>query len=95
MFTCNVAEVPLRGKSVFVTTDQGGEYEVLGTVPGSVNVWFVRAERTNALATVTLTSRNKWQSKVRVRFDMARDTGDVAGTLAFDGESGNQPEWRL
>ena len=83
----NVAEVPTRSTGVYVTTDAGGQYEVTGMVPGVANTWFVRAERTGVLGMVTMTSRNVWQTKVRMRFTMVVDTGDVAGTLAYSGET--------
>ena len=81
----NITEVPTRNTGVYVTTDAGGQYIVTGAVPGVANTWFVRAERTNALGMVTMTSRNVWQAKVRMRFTMAVDTGDAAGTLSYSG----------
>ena len=85
MLTILAGEVPTKGTGVFVTTDGGGEYELLGSVLGSPNSWVARAYRTGCLGLVTLTSRNTWQDKVRVRFDMAVDTGDAVGTLEFSG----------
>lgn len=88
VLTALAADVPATpARVVYVTTSGGGEYVVLGAVPGTLNTWFVRGDRTDALGIVTVTSRQMWQQKLRVRFFMARDMGDVAGTLAFDGDS--------
>lgn len=69
----------------YVSTDTAGwVYEVVGAAaPGQV---FARSERTGLLVLVTRTGRvRNARGLVRVRVDFPTDTGDAAGTLAFDG----------
>jgi hypothetical protein len=80
----------LRGYSA--TSDTDATYAVIGPVPGDADRVYVRGHRHGNLALVTRTGRADVRGRgrqVRVRIAFARDTGDVAGTLAFDaGEIG-------
>jgi hypothetical protein len=89
-----VAELPTRALPIYVETDGGAHYDVWGAVPGMSNVWFVRARVTRAWGIATLTSRVLWaRPTVRIRFDMAVDTGDMAGTLEFSGATFGGRAW--
>jgi hypothetical protein len=71
-----------------VTSDALASYAVLGPVPGDgTSVYAIgRAHQNLVLVTRTGTVavRNRG-AQVRVRISFAIDTGDAAGTLAFDG----------
>ena len=68
-----------------VTSYQGTSYRVLGAA--SASAVYVEAPVTRVLARVqrtgTVNVRGKGE-QVRVRIEFATDTGDAAGTLAFD-----------
>lgn len=64
----------------------GAWFTVLGTVAGLPASVYVVSGRTGLVALVTRTGRTvRRDGMTRVRFDFPRDTGDAAGTLAFDG----------
>lgn len=66
----------------YATTDQGGNFSVVAFTDAGV---IVRARRTGALARIVQTgSKVRRDGQVRIRMEFARDTGDQAGTLAFD-----------
>jgi hypothetical protein len=71
------------------TSDTLASYGVIGPVPGNVDAIYVQGHRHRNLAMVTRTGRTPVRGRgrqVRVRISFARDTGDAAGTLAFDAE---------
>jgi hypothetical protein len=71
-----------------VTGDNAAIYRVLGPVPGSPDATY-GVGRFGNLCLVTRTGTADVRGRgaqVRVRIAFAQDTGDAAGTLAFDGE---------
>ncbi len=75
------------------TTDRNVSYAVLGPVPGRTDaVYVIGRDGTPSAGLVVLVTRTGTVpvrgrgDQVRVRFDYPRDTGDQAGTLAFDAE---------
>ena len=73
----------LHGYSV--TADAGQSYAVIG--PAGPDVIYGVSRRTNLLVRVVRTGTANVRGKgeqVRVRIEFARDTGDAAGTLAFE-----------
>ena len=85
----------LDGKRALAITDSNGAYDVLSRE--SADVVFVIGGRTGLVARVTRTGSRVTRGCVRVRFDFPRDTGDLAGTLAFDaGKCGGvAPAWQF
>jgi hypothetical protein len=76
-----------------VTADNGVQWAVLGPVPGERDRIYARAyagtAATGLVLLVTRTGVTLVRGKgpqVRVRLDFPRDTGDAAGTLAFDAD---------
>lgn len=70
-------------------TSHVAQYLVLGPVPGLPGSVFARGLRHDNLVVVTRTGTRFVRGKgaqVRVRISFARDTGDAAGTLAFDAD---------
>ena len=66
-------------------------YRVLGPVPGQADSRFIASMGTSfdgfgTVGMITRTGSRITRGEVRVRFDFAVDTGDVAGTLEFGGE---------
>lgn len=81
------SDVPVqdRHRRYTATTDSGAHYDVLGASPAGV---IVRAYHTGVLGRIVQTGQCFVRGKgaqVRVRFEMARDTGDLTGTLDFGG----------
>jgi hypothetical protein len=71
-----------------VTSDYGVYYSVLGPVPGDAERLYALSNHTGLVVLVTRTGQRDVRGKgaqVRVRVDIARDTGDANGTLAFGG----------
>lgn len=69
------------------TADLGHGYGVLGPVPGRDDAIYAIGRRHRNIVLVERTGVTLVRGKgpqVRVRITFARDTGDVAGTLAFD-----------
>lgn len=65
------------------------QYLVIGPVPGVRGAVFAKGLRHGNLVTVTRTGTSFVRGKgaqVRCRISFARDTGDAAGTLAFDAD---------
>jgi hypothetical protein len=81
--TIRAAETHTR---YFATTDQGGRYDVIAYLPEGI---IVRARRTGALGLLVRAQNLRTghtvhpDGLVRARIDLARDTGDAAGTLVF------------
>jgi hypothetical protein len=73
-----------------VTTDRGVFYRTLGPVPGHGDAAYAIADAGASAGLVVLVTRTGHVDvrgrgrQVRVRVDYPRDTGDAAGTLAFD-----------
>jgi len=76
----------------YVTTDAGIDYRVLGVVPGTPDRLYAIAyggASEGLVVHVTRTGRVPVRGRgdqVRVRVEYPRDTGDAAGTLAFDAD---------
>jgi len=70
------------GRLAWVTGDTGASWEFLG--PADDVTVYGRSRRTNLVVAVTRTGERVSNGQVRVRIDFPRDTGDLAGTLAFD-----------
>ena len=75
--------VPADRRHLYATTDAGGIYEMVASTDAGV---IVRGRRTGTLARIVQTGRVARNGEVRVRFEFARDLGDLAGTLAFDAD---------
>jgi hypothetical protein len=80
--------------SYWTTADNGVQWATLGPVPGDPDRFYARGIAGSASAglvlLVTRTGSADVRGKgaqVRVRIDFPRDTGDAAGTLAFDADS--------
>ena len=72
----------------YVTADNGVLWQVLG--PADDNRVYCASKSTGLVLLVTRPGKVNVRGKgaqVRVRLDFPRDTNDLAGTLAFDGES--------
>lgn len=70
------------------TSEIGASYAVLGPVPGDPGSVYAYGRRFDNLVMVTRTGTALVRGRgdqVRVRIMFAIDTGDAAGTLAFDG----------
>jgi len=79
--------------SYSVEADNGVHWAILGPVPGDTDRVYARGYRGGAaeglvlLVTRTGTAHVRGKgAQVRVRLDFPRDTNDLAGTLAFDGD---------
>jgi len=97
--TCNPAHAATRDEILATrtgsladysaTSDALAYYAVLGPVPGSTDAVYATGRRHENIVLITRTGRVHVKNRgaqVRVRITFATDTGDAAGTLAFDGE---------
>jgi hypothetical protein len=74
-----------RGWQFIATTREGGSFRVFGPADDSGLRLFAASRRLGLLALVTRTGIRETRGQVRCRVDVAVYTGDVAGTLRFDG----------
>lgn len=73
------------------TSDAVASYAVLGPVPGRADAVYAVGRRFSNLVLVTRTGTADVRGRgaqVRVRISFGQDTGDAAGTLAFDVPAG-------